>query len=302
MAVFVDGKHLNTYLKPELIYELRNHEDTFTALFGKVNKGATNADGVSIQKLINDIKVKTGLSPTETLTPRSLVGKKGLIPWMNFTTDTLTFNKEELRALAFDEKSEGRKLLKEAVLNALLIHSLHAISPDSDGAKTPVIETTGDDDGTGRKKMMPKDLITLMRKTDIKNPVQVLSKNHLLDLQEHAATSNLFKSVMVDDRTMKPIPYAGVKSVSADVDVLYTTAGNKRALGVVPDASDKKASVFIDKTNTMYYINDLFFTMSPMEQDTRNEIPRSEMRIYGTFIASSIEDDRRRAAIIDGRV
>ena len=301
MATLIDGNHLNRYVRPQLIYELKNYEDTFTGFLGKVNRGAVTADGVSINKLINDIKVKTGLDPTATLTPRQLAGKKGVIPWMNFTTETLYFTKEELRALSFDKESEGRKLLKEAVLNAILQHTLYAIAPQSDNTHTPVVETTGEDDGTGRRMLTPSDILKVMRKTDIKNPVCILYKNHLIDLQEHEESKNRFREMLVDQRNMTPIPYAGVKVAASDIAVRYTDAGNKRGTEATPAATDKLASVFIDRSNTIYYLNDLFFTMTPMQQDTRNEIPRTEMRIYGEFIGTVVEDDKKRAAIIDGK-
>ncbi len=206
MPALIDGNHLNRYVRSQLIYDLKNYEDTFTSFLGKVYRGAVTADGVSINKLINDIQVKTGLDPTATLTPRLLAGKKGVIPWMNFTTETLYFNKEELRALSFDKQSEGRKLLKEAVLNAKLQHTLHDISPAQDGANTPVIETSGEDDGSGRKMLTPSDILKVLRKTDIKAPVSVLNKSHLIDLQEHEESKNRFREMLVDQRNMKPIP------------------------------------------------------------------------------------------------
>ncbi len=302
MPVLVNGDHLNRYVAPALIKDLDDTQDNFTKFFGTVNKSAVSADGVSVQKLINDIAVKTGLSASAVLIPRSLQGKKTIIPWMNFTTETLQFNKEELRALMFDKKGEGRKMLVEAVYNAMLKASLHAIAPVSDAINTPVIETSGADDGSGRKKLVPKDITSLLRKTDIKKPIMVLSKNHLIDLQENADTANRFADILIDEATMTPKAYAGVGMVANDIDVAYTTGGNKRAIGAVPALTDKYGSVVIDKRNTIYFLNNLFFTMTKMEDDTRNEIPRTEIRIYGEFIGSVIEDDRRRAVIIDGRV
>ncbi len=302
MPALVDGNHLNRYVKPQLIYELKNYEDTFTKFLGKVNRGAVTTDGISINKLINDIQVKTGLDPTANRTPRGLASKKGVIPWMNFTTETLYFNKEELRALSFDKQSEGRKLLKEAVLNAILQHTLHTKAPTQDGVNTPVVETTGVDDGTGHKMLTPSDILSIVRRTDIKNPVCVLYKNHLIDLKEHEESKNRFRQMLVNQRNMTPISYAGVNVSASDIVVRYTDAGNKRAIDVTPTATDKLTSVFIDKSNTIYYLNDLFFTMTPMQQDPGNEIPRTEMRIYGEFIGTVIDDDKKRAAIIDGKV
>lgn len=302
MASFTDGNHLNRYVRPQLIYDLRNHTDTFTEFLGKVNKSAATADGVSVNKLINDIQVQMGLSPTGVLTPRQLLGKKALIPWQNFTTETLYFNEEELRALSFDKKSEARKLLQEAILNAMLEATLQDIAPDGNGTYTPVVETTGADDGTGRKKLLPTDIITMMRKTDIKNPVCVLNKNHLLDLQEHEESKNRFREMIIDQRTMTPMPYASAKFVSSDINIRYSDVDTKKAFDSIDEASDRTASVFIDKSNTLYYLHNVLFTMTKAENDTRNEIPRTEMRIYGQFMGTVIEDDKKRASIIDGRV
>ena len=91
-------------------------------------------------------------------------------------------------------------------------------------------------------------------------------------------------------------------NIKSDNAYLFSApyVGNKKAIGATAAVGDRSASVVIDKRNTLYYLNTLFFTMTDMKNDTRNEIPRTEIRIYGEFIGSVIEDDRRRAAIIDG--
>ena len=163
-------------------------------------------------------------------------------------------------------------------------------------------ETTGDNDGTGRKMLKPTDILTVLRKTDIKNPALVLCKNHLIDLQQNAEAGEKFRNMIIDQKTMTPVPYAGVNSVSSDIDVRYTAAKAKRALTTAVAPTDRYASVFIDKSNTIYYLQDLMFTFTPMVNDTRNKVPRTEMRIYGNFIGAVIEDDRKQAVIIDGAV
>lgn len=302
MPALVTGEHLNRYVAPELIRSIRNTEDNFTKYFGKVNKSAITADGVSVQKLINDINVNMNPSANGTLTPRKMNSEKGVIPWQHFTTECIYFDKEELRALMYDKKGETRKLMIDAINNAVLLATLHAIAPASNAANTPIVETTGDDDGTGRKKLQPVDVLSYLRKTDMENPVLVLSKNHLIDLQEDETTSKRFSEIVVNQRNMKPVPYAGVNMLANDIKVAYTAAGNKRAIGATPAGTDKYGSVFIDKSNTAFYLHNLMFHMTAMENDTRNEIPRTELRITGTFMGTQIEDKRKRGVIIDGRV
>lgn len=300
MPAYIDGEFLNRSLSPQLLFEFRNNEDTFTSFLGKVNAAAATSDGVSIQKLINDIKVKTGLTEAGLLDSRKLAGKKKVIPWQLFTTEALYFDKEELRALAFDKKAAGRQLLIEAVRNAILRATLHDIAPSADSVGTPLVSTTGADDGTGRLMMVPKDIISLLRRSKIKNPVQVLCKNHLLDLQENEESKNRFKDMMIGMTDLKPMPYAGVNNVAGDIDIRYTPAGNKRALDAASVETDRFASVFIDKTNTLYFVNNLFFTYQKAENDTTHEIPRESIRIYGEFIGTVIDDTKLMAAIVDG--
>lgn len=304
MPAYIDGNHLNRYVAPQILREIQNTEDTFTGFFGKVNKSAVGTSGVSLDKLINDIVVTTGVSKSDILVPRELEGSKAIIPWDNFTTETLTFNQEELRAIAFDKKGEGRKILMEAVKEAMLVKALHTIAPSVTGNKTPVVETTGENDGSGRKAFSPKDITKVLRDTkEMKNPVLVLSRGHLLDIQDNETTAKRFSEVLINQRDMKPIPYAGVRMVATDAEIRYDDATlTKKPIGSVDAPTDRFASVFIDKSNTIHYLNNVMFTMTKMEEDTRNAIPRTEIRIFGNFISAVLEDDKKRAAIIDGRV
>lgn len=299
MSVLIDGDHLNRYVSPALIYDIRNKEDNFTQFLGKVNPGAVTADGVSVQKLMNVVPVKTGLTEEDTVVKGRLATKKGVIPWMNFTTDALEFTAEELRAIAFDKEGEGRKILQSSILNAILLHTLHAIAPEATSERTPLVSTTGDANGVALK-MTPKDIISFLRKTDIKDPVCVLAKNHLLDMQEYEESQSRFNQILINQQTVTPVPYGGINFVANDMSIRYTAAGNKRSLTAASAESDRFASVFIDKANTLFYLNNLMFITQDMKNDMVNSIPRSSVRIYGQFIGATVESDRFRGAIIDG--
>lgn len=302
MPTLVNGDLLNRYVSPALIKDIRDTEDNFTQFLGKVNAGAVSADGVSIQKLINVVPVHTGLTETDTVSKQRLATKNGVIPWMNFTTDALEFTHEELRAIMYDKEGEGRKILKSSILNAILAATLHAVAPETNTARTPLVETTGADDGNGRKMLKPKDIITFLRKTDIKDPVCVLNKNHLLDMMEYEESKSRFNQILINDTTVKPVPYGGINFVANDISIRYTPAGTKRAITAAAAGTDRTASVFIDKANTLFYLNNLMFITSDMKNDMVNSIPRSSMRIYGQFMGVTVEQDRFRGAIIDGVV
>lgn len=301
MPVLVNGDLLNRYVSPALIKDIRETEDNFTQFLGKVNKGAVTAEGVAIQKLINVVPVHVGLDENDTVSKQRLATKNGVIPWLSFTTDALEFTHEELRAIMYDKEGEGRKILKSSILNAILAATLHAIAPDSHSARTPLVGTTGADDGSGRNMLRPKDIISFLRQTDIKDPVCVLNKSHLLDMQEYEESKSRFNQILINQQTVTPVAYGGINFVANDISVRYTPAGNKRAIDAAPANSDRFASVFIDKANTLFYLNNLMFITQSMENDMVNSIPRSSFRIYGQFMGVTIEQDRFRGAIIDNR-
>jgi len=102
------------------------------------------------------------------------------------TTNTVVTD-DELYALAYEKVNDVQQQHREELEDKTAEHALFAISPAAESAATPFIKTTGPDDGTGRKRLITKDLITLWKKLgDLKVPlagrVLVLSTEHAADL------------------------------------------------------------------------------------------------------------------------
>lgn len=101
-----------------------------------------------------------------------------------------TVNKEvtaaELYAIAYDKEGDINMELKEELESKSTDHALHSISPASHTTDTPVLETTGEADGT-RKRLCKKDIILYKGKLDklsvpLKGRILVLSTVHANDL------------------------------------------------------------------------------------------------------------------------
>lgn len=102
------------------------------------------------------------------------------------TTNTIV-TEDELYALAYEKVNDVQQQHREELEDKTAEHALFAISPAADSATTPFLKTTGPDDGTGRKRLITKDLIALWKKLgDLKVPlagrVMVLSTEHAADL------------------------------------------------------------------------------------------------------------------------
>lgn len=104
-----------------------------------------------------------------------------------YDTENREVTDDELYAVAYDKEGDINLELKEELEEQSINHALHSISPASNSADTPILETTGADDGTGRKRMTKKDVIAYKGKLDkLKVPpkgrILVMSTVHANDL------------------------------------------------------------------------------------------------------------------------
>lgn len=112
---------------------------------------------------------------------------KVIVSLNKYDTENREVTDDELYAIAYDKEGDINLELKEELEEQSVNHALHSISPSANSADTPIMETTGDDDGTGRKRLTKKDVITYKGKLDkLKVPavgrIMVLSTVHANDL------------------------------------------------------------------------------------------------------------------------
>lgn len=112
---------------------------------------------------------------------------KVVISLHKYETENTEVTTDELYALPYEKVSDVQQQHRETLEDRTAEHALHSICPQENTAKTPVIETTGEDDGTGRKRLTAKDVIALKKKLDKllvpkKGRVLVLCSDHATDL------------------------------------------------------------------------------------------------------------------------
>jgi len=94
---------------------------------------------------------------------------------------------DELYAISYDKIALKRSQHGDSLMNMKYDKAIHAIAPPGHTADTPIMLTTGEDDGTGRKRLTIKDLVnykTLLdkRKFPVKGRRLVLCPDHVNDL------------------------------------------------------------------------------------------------------------------------
>ena len=88
------------------------------------------------------------------------------ISLFKYSTENTEVSNDELYALPYDKVGSVQRQHRETLEEQTLSHALHSLAPVANTAKTPIIETTGNDDGTGRKRLTSKDLINYKKKLD----------------------------------------------------------------------------------------------------------------------------------------
>jgi len=170
-----------------------------------------------------------------------------------YDTENTIVTDDELYALPYEKVNDVQQQHRETLEDKTAEHALHSIAAPADSATTPVLEASGPDDGTGRKRMTTKDLIDLWKKLgDMKVPlanrVIVLSTEHAADLM--LEDSGRAKSWGGDFQNgLTGVMHVGFKlwvsSYSPNYDLVSTT-WTKQAFGAV---TGRRASVFFYKPN-----------------------------------------------------
>jgi len=176
----------------------------------------------------------------------------------SFKTKATKVTDDEIQYIAYDKISLVQEKHKNAIMRVKHNKALHALTPLSNTSNTPILTTTGDDDGAGRKKMNLKDILKLKRSFDgqkipADKRVLVLCSDHYNDLLEDALAKTSFNGQFSDEvGGLLNARLYGFK-VYWYVDAPYVTVANltKKSFGAEPVAGDYQASV-------AFYAPDMF--------------------------------------------
>ncbi|PID88689.1 MAG: hypothetical protein CSB03_00085 [Bacteroidia bacterium] len=291
------GNWLNQYVAPQLLQEFKNFKDDFVAVLPGVPKQAITADGIRLNKLINNVGFL--VNNTSDFTPKKMDGEKVFIEWEKYDTTPTEVDDAEVRGLAFDKRNQVRVKHSEAIKMGIRDHIVWKLAPNDDtNANMPVVRTTGEDDGTGRLRMTFKDIVTYLEKVKKLNLPKmnelymILSPEHSTDLILDKNSAKLFadKKIFFDSETGKVRSIMGFKFFENNAVLAYDENGNKKAKGAVLTSTDRVASMFFYAPNTYYHLEKVKVLYKPETTDTRSADPTSEFRIQVYGIVDRIED------------
>ncbi|MBS2100704.1 hypothetical protein [Carboxylicivirga linearis] len=215
-----------------------------------------------------------------------------------YQTKVTPITDDELYALSYEKISVVKRKHARAIAIAKFKKSIHALAPSGNTTDMPVIVTTGDDDGTGRKKLTWGDLVTLKRKLDkLEIPKEgrrlVLCQDHLNDLLE---TSQTFKDQYYDATSGKVFNRLGFEFYDYVANPYYnSTTLAKLSFGATPVAGDYEASVFFSVARAAKATGWTKMYYSESSTDPDNQQNRVNFRHY--FIVLPTQEDSRGAIV-----
>ncbi len=163
-----------------------------------------------------------------------------------YQTKRTRITDDELYACTYNKIKRHKEAHGNAISENKHDKAIHALAPSSNATKTPVIATTGDDDGTGRKRMVRADILTLKEKADKagipkKNRRLVLCSDHVNDL---LLEDKEFRAKYMDHEEGKISRMYGFDMYEYLNNPMYSSDGEKCSFGAEEADGDTEASVF----------------------------------------------------------
>lgn len=158
-----------------------------------------------------------------------------------FQTKVTPVTDDELYAASYDKIARVKESHANAINDKKFAMAAHALCAQKSTDKTPVLETTGAVDASGRKRMMLADVVALKRSLDnlgvpSDNRRLVLCPDHVNDLLLSEQTFREQYNINRTDGTIGKL--YGFEVYEYGATPLYTTAGVKKDLDAAASAGE----------------------------------------------------------------
>lgn len=278
----------------ELITQFRHENEWLGAIKSKPEWLNNDVIKIPVRGLAPKVLINNTVYP---IASHQREDGKVIISLNKYETENTEVTTDELYALPYEKVSDVQVQHRETLEDRTAEHALVSIAPQKNTDKTPVITTTGEDDGTGRKRLTAKDIIRLKKledklKVPKKGRVLVLCSEHVADLLIEDLT---FKTRYQDANSGKIADnYYGFEIYESTYAPTYHN-GEKEAFGAVPQG--KEASIVFHKNYTVKAVGS-----AVRYAREKSENPEGRKHTIGFemhFVCVAIKDEGT-AAIISG--
>ena len=224
--------------------------------------------------------------------------EKVVVALNKYSTENREVTMDELYAIAYDKEGDINLELKEELEMKSTDHALHSISPSSNTADAPVLETTGPLDGS-RRQLCKKDIIRLKDKLD---KLSVPKKGRVLVLNSTHANDLLLEDSVFEKGYMNRVDgniemtYYGFKIYEEVYTPTYhATLKSKLAFDSV--SAGRTSSIVFHKNSTVKAKGSVIRYATAAKDDPIN---RKTIMGYDLYFGCFAIMDQGQGAIIDG--
>ena len=190
-----------------------------------------------------------------------------------YDTENTIVTHDELYAIPYDKEGSVVRQHRDVLMERTGEHGLYLLAPGTDSVNTPVLNTSGANDGTGRLRLLSADLIKLKSRLDnLKVPKQgrilVLCSEHVSDLLLEDQSFQL-RYNNTQEGTILGRFYGF--DVYEDVYHPVYNAGVKKAFGAAPAGGDRNAS-------TVFYAPRAFQASGSVEMFSQDKFENTTHR------------------------
>lgn len=296
-VTIVDGDLLNELNEKFILTKFKNLGTWIAEVTSKDNWVGNNAIKIPKRKgdsapiiLINNT--------TYPMVSSGRDDEKVVVSLNKYSTENKHVTQDELYAIAYDKEGDINLEMKEELEIKVTEHALHSISPVSHSTSTPVLETTGELDGT-RRRLTKKDVIRLKTALDTAGVpktgrVWVMSSIHANDLLVEDSAFEKGYHNRVDGAIS--INYYGFK-IYEEVYTPTYHATTKVKLAFDSVTAGRTSSIVFHKSSVVKAKGTVERFARDKKQDPEN---RKSVVGYDLYFGCFAIQDQGLAAIIDG--
>lgn len=264
------------------------------------NSAAVKADCIHLV----DVGVDPDVLINNTTYPidlQSLDDQDKTISLDKFQTKVTPITDDELHAISYDKMGRVEESHRNSIKDAEFLKAAHAMCPTKNTKATPVLTTTGADDGAGRKMMTPQDIVSLKAALDkamvpMEGRRLVLCPEHVNDL---LMLDQKFANQFYNYQSGKPVNAYGFEIFQFANNPYYGSNGIKKAVDAEITATDHQASFAFWKGRMFKASGSL--KMYYRDAQTNPQYQRNEINFRHYFIALPKKEDAN-VAIYSGTV
>jgi hypothetical protein len=229
---------------------------------------------------------------------------EGVVVALNkYDTTNTAITVDELYATPYDKPGSVLAQHKATLDEKMGAHWLYTIAPPEATATMPILVTTGDNDGTGRKRLIPADLIRLKKafddaKISAAGRILVLSNEHIMDLLLTTLSSFIAQAFQnIGTGALAPMLYGFELHQDLYAPIYNGTTKVRKPYGAVSADTDRAASIAFSTPDCFRALGTAQMFYKDASIDPENRRSTAGFQVWGIAMPYT---RRSQAAIISG--